>query len=376
MMMNKKFWTTVFTLTGAIIGAGILGLPYVFSKAGFILGLFWLIFLGLIIILVNLYLGEICLRVNEENYQLVGYARKYLGKWAEKIIFIAMMFGIYSPLIAYLIGEGQSFSQILPGNINPLFLGTGFWFVMTLLLKKGMRELRKVETYGSLAIVFIATIIFIYLAPTIKFSNFQQVHYNNFFLPFGVILFSLLGLVSIPELRREIKGQEKLLKKAIIIGTLIPIILYMFFSAVFVGVLGENVKEVATLSFSGVKGNLIALFGIFTMLTSYFVLSFSLRDMFRFDLRFSRSKTFFWVSLFPLLLYLVVSIFNLADFISILGIGGVVSGGLMGILILLINKKAKQMKERKPEYNIPINWLIISVVSIIFILGIIFEFLF
>jgi len=60
--MNKKFWAATFTLTGTMIGAGVLGLPYVFAQSGFVIGLFWLIILGSILIFVNLSLGEITLR--------------------------------------------------------------------------------------------------------------------------------------------------------------------------------------------------------------------------------------------------------------------------------------------------------------------------
>ena len=77
--MNKKFLATTFTLTGTIIGAGILGLPYVFAKSGFLVGIFWLIAIASIMIFVNLAMGEITLRT-KGNHQLPGYANKYLGK--------------------------------------------------------------------------------------------------------------------------------------------------------------------------------------------------------------------------------------------------------------------------------------------------------
>ena len=186
----------------------------------------------------------------------------------------------------------------------------------------------------------------------------------------GVILFALLGFTSIPELRMEIKGQEKKYKKAIMFGILVPIILYLLFCFTFVGILGSNVPEVATLSL----GKFVIILGIFTMLTSYFVLSFSFRDIFRYDFKSSNFTTFFWVCLFPLLLYLIISFFNLLDFVQVLGIGGVISGGLTGILILIINKRAKKLGNRKPEFSIPINWAIIILVSLIFILGILAEF--
>ena len=371
--MNKKFWATTFTLTGTMVGAGILGLPYVFAQSGFLIGLFWLVVLGLILIFVNLTLGEITLRTNGKH-QLPGYAEKYLGNWGKWTMFFALIFGIYSALLAYLVGEGESISKIFPGNINPVFFGIFFWIIMTLLLKRGLKGLKKIETWGVLGVMAIMFGIFIRFAPMIKMSNLIVWNQSNFTTPIGVVLFSLLGFAAIPELRKEIKGQEKLLKKAIIIGTTIPIILYAIFSSVFVGVLGKDVTEVATLSF----GPLITILGIFTMFTAYSVLSFSLKNAFEYDIRVSKKMNFFLTSFVPLVLYIFVSQFNLLGFSSILGIGGVISGGLTGILVLLIAKKAKSntRNRKQPEIQMPINRMLIIILSIVFIAGIILEFVY
>ena len=369
--MNKKFWATTFTLTGTIIGAGILGLPYVFARSGFLAGLFWLIVLGAVMIFVNLALGEITLRT-KGRHQLSGYAYKYLGKWGKRAMFFAMIFGIYSALTAYLIGEGESLSKLIPGNIHPLVFGIMFWLLMTLLLKEGLKGLKKIETWGVIAITTIIIGIFIRFAPTINVSNLATFNPANFTIPIGVVMFALLGFTSIPELRREIKGQEKLFKRAIIIGSTIPIILYIIFSATFIGVLGSSITEVATLSF----GPLMTILGIFTMLTSYFVLSFSLYDTFKFDTKVNKKTNFLFTSIVPLILYIIITQFDFIGFALILGIGGVISGGVTGILILLMAKKAKENTRNKkdPEIQVPINWKLIIILSIIFIAGIILEF--
>jgi len=370
--MDRKFLATTFTLTGTIIGAGILGLPYVFAKSGMLIGTFWLIILGFILIYVNLCLGEISLST-KERHQLPGYAEKYLGKKYKVLMFFAVIFGVYSALIAYLIGEGQSLSQLFTGTLDySLYFALGFWLLMTILLRKGLKELKKIEIWGVGIIILLILGIFIFYFPKINFQNYYYNDLNTLFFPFGVILFALLGFTSIPELREEIKGSEKKLKKAIILGTLIPIILYILFSFIFVGALGKNVSEVATLSF----GSLVTLLGIFTMLTSYFVLSFSIKDMYEYDLKFSNKKSFLTVSVFPLIIYFILFYFNQLDFVSVLGIGGVISGGLTGILILLITRKAKQNPTRKPEYKIKISWPIIIFLTIIFILGIITQFVY
>lgn len=373
-MMNKrrKFLSTAFTLTGTIIGAGILGLPHVFAESGFFIGLSWLIFLGVIILFVNLYVGEVTLRT-KDTHQLPGYSEKYLGLWGKRIMFLALIFGIYSALLAYLIGEGQSLSKLFSGGLEySLLFGVGFWIIMTSLLQGGLKRLKNVGYWGVIVIIFIIFLVFFLLFPGVKLENTTYLNVSKLFFPYGVVLFALLGFTSIPELRREIGKDKKLLKKSILLGTLIPIVLYIIFSFVFVGVLGKNISEVATLSFGGTLGNILLLLGIFTMMTSFFVLSFSLKDYFIFDLK-NRKILFFFVSIIPLILYFLVSFFNLVGFITVLGIGGAISGGVAGILILLMNIKAKKKSERKPEYSIPINWFIIGLLSLIFLAGIFFE---
>jgi len=370
--VNKKFWATTFTLSGTIIGAGILGLPYVFAKSGFLIGLFWLITIGATMMFVNLCLGEITLRT-KSRHQLSGYAEKYLGKWGKRTMFFTMIFGVYSALIAYLIGEGQSLSKLLPGNINPIILGIGFWLIMTLLIKEGLKGLKKIETWGVLAIITIVITIFIKFLPQIQTSNLLIWNHANISLPIGIVIFALMGFTSISELREEIRGQEKLLKKAIILGSTIPIALYILFSAIIIGVLGKNIDQVATLSF----GPTMTILGIFTMLTSYFVLSFSLHDAIKYDFKTNKKNNILLTSLIPLALYILITKFNLLGFSSILSIGGVISGGLTGILIIIINKRAKKATQSKnpPEINMPINWLLIILLSTIFLSGILLEFI-
>ncbi|MFA5992601.1 MAG: aromatic amino acid transport family protein [Candidatus Pacearchaeota archaeon] len=366
---GKKTILGAFTLAGTMIGAGMLGLPFVFSRSGFLIGIFWLVLLGLIMTLVHLYMGEIILRTRGEH-QLPGYAEKYLGVAGKKVMFFAMFFGIYSALVAYLIGEGQSLSYFFMGNLGyAIVFGCLFWFIMTLLLRNGLKGLKKLESWSIPAVIIIVFILLFYLLPQIKFENLAPMNYDFFFVPLGVTLFALLGFSSIPEVGRVMKGQEKNMKFALLIGSLIPIVLYAIFGFAFVGVFGNAVKEVATIS----VGRYASLLGVLTMVTSYFVLSFALKDMFEVDLKMKKQTIFFLVYILPIILYLVISLFDLVDFVRVLGIGGVISGGITGMLILLMNYKSKKYAERTPEYWIPINWFIIAFISLLFIIAVIIQ---
>ncbi|MBW6442180.1 amino acid permease [Patescibacteria group bacterium] len=375
-IQGKRFLSITFTLTGTIIGAGVLGLPYVFADSGFLVGLAWLIFLGIVMIFVTLCLGEVTLRTATIQ-QLPGYAEKYLGKFPKKIMVFSMVIGIYAALLAYLIGQGQSLSLLFTGGLeNSFYFGVGFWILITAFLQGSLKRLEGVGYFGVSGMILVFFILLLALMPGFSFSNLTPINPSKIFFPFGVILFSLMGFNAIPILRREVgRNKRYLLKKAIIIGILISIIFYLIFSFVFVGVLGREINEVATLSFKGILGGLLLIFGMFTMITSYFFLSYALKDYFLFDLK-KRKPILFYVSLVPLMLYLLVSSFNNLGFVGVLGIGGSIAGGITGILILLMTLKSKRKGDMPPEYSMPLNWFLIVLLGIIFLMGILFEFFF
>ena len=60
--MDRKILNATSLLIGTTIGAGFLGIPYVFAKAGFLVGTLHLFLVGGIMLFINLLLGEISLR--------------------------------------------------------------------------------------------------------------------------------------------------------------------------------------------------------------------------------------------------------------------------------------------------------------------------
>ena len=89
--MEKEFWGAVWTLISVIVGAGILGIPFVLYKSGFLTGLVVIILIGLVMLLINLYLGEIILRT-KGRYHIGGLANIYLGKYGQYFVFAPDIF--------------------------------------------------------------------------------------------------------------------------------------------------------------------------------------------------------------------------------------------------------------------------------------------
>jgi tyrosine-specific transport protein len=375
--MKKRpsmLFAAIATLTGTIIGAGILGLPYVFSKAGFWIGLIDLIVLGLIALLINLYLGEIILRTKTVHH-LPGYAEKYIGKKGKYLMFISSLIFLYGALIAYTIGEGEALSFVLFGSLNfSMVMSMIFFFVMLPIAYYGIKALEKGETIGLIAVSTIILAIFIYFISKINLNNFSFVSPNPimWFMPYGAILFAFMALSALPEVREELKGQEKKMKKAIIIGSLIPIALYILFVVAVFGFAGQNTPEIATIAL----GRLPSILAIFTMFTAFCALGIALKELYVFDFKVKHDEAFA-LAFFPaFVIILLIMLLNFVNFVKIISLIGGISGGLAGILVLFILRKAKKTGQRKPEYSIPLNWPIIIILSLIFIAGIVYQFVF
>lgn len=369
---KKRFFTAVSVLVGTSIGAGVLGIPYVAAQAGFFVALIYIILMGALILFVNFYLGEVSLRT-KGKHRLIGYAEKYLGKNGKRLMAFATIFGIYAAIIAYLIGVGDSLSFLVLGDSSySVLFGVFFGIVMAGLLWAGAKSLKKYEKLGVLIILGLLTFIFVFFVGDVNFNNLLTFEKSNLFLPFGVILFSLMSFHAIPEVNRILKSDKKLMKKTIFSSLAITIFFYILFVLIVVGFKGGNTPEIATLAL----GKVFVVLGIFTIFTSYLALGTALENNFIFDENFKKKNAWLLSSIIPIFIFLALKFLNIFSFTKILSIGGVVSGGLTAILILFMVRKAKIKGDRKPEYSTKINWLIIGFLSLIFIFGIFYVLFF
>lgn len=364
----------VATLTGTAIGAGILSIPYVISKSGLLIGLLNILIFGAIILFLHLYLGEVILRT-KGKHQLPGYAEKYLGKKGKILMLLSSLIFLYGALVAYVLGEGKVLSFVLFGTLNySLLFSLIFFIIMSALIFLGLKTLEEGEKYNLFIILAIILAIFLFFISKVNLSNFVLVEKNPamWFMPYGVILFAFLALSALPEMREEMVREEKKFKKAIIIGSIIPVVAYILFTIAVYGFTGQNTPEIATMAL----GKLPSLLAIFTMFGACFALGIALKELFMYDFKIKHSVSFALAMVPVLVIFLIITIFNLFDFAKWLSIVGSIAGGIAGILIMIMVKKAKEKGQRKPEYSVPLNWPIIIILSLIFIAGIVYQFVF
>ena len=364
-------------LFGTTVGAGIFALPYIFIKAGFWLSLFYLALLGAVMLLVNLIYGEIVLRT-QESHRLPGYTKKYLNRFGEYSVFILETLGIYGTLLVYVILGGQFLFLVFQsafGGFHALYVFL-FWLIFSAGVLKGLKLIGSLELLMSILLVGTLLLVVVVGLPSFKIDNLTAVDWGNLFLPYGVFLFALSGAIAIPEMKEELWPQTKLLKPAIITGTLLTIAVSAIFGVIVAGISGASTTIGALGGLRNILGDnfvkLVAVFGFLSIATSFLIVGVYLKDVFQFDFAVNKRAAGLLVVLVPILAFS----FGLQSFVNIIEFLGSVTVALSALILLLIFKAAKSKNNREPEYKLNLNSSVLVVLAVIFLIGFIQQVIF
>lgn len=367
-------WGATALLIGTTIGAGMFALPYAISQSGYVAGLGYLLALGVIVVILNLAYGEIILST-VGIHQLPAYTEQYLGKRWKLVALTSMFIGSYGALTAYIIEAGSLLHDLLAPWLGGtvLWYRLGFFLVLSLALALGLRVVTAVEKTVVVGVLALIVILAMFGSRYIVFENFTTADPMHIFLPYGVILFALAAASSIPDMHRILLTQPQLLRRSIILGTIIPIVAYVIFVTVVVGITGPNTTESAVIGLGRVLGQPVlvlgAVFGVLAMSTTFLALGQSLREVWRYDLTQGHWVAWWCVVLPPLALVT----FNVLSFVQILGICGALIGGLDGIVIMRMHRHVQQHRQELPLYHLSQSRWLHWVVYVAFGFGIVYE---
>lgn len=228
-MNNSKLIGGIMLIIGTCIGGGILALPMTTAPSGFfastvLLFVCWLLMTvcAFLILEVNLWLPE--------DSNMVSMAKLTLGRGGQVIAWLAYAGLLYSLLCAYLSG-GMDVAQKLLADVG---IKTPIWidavlvtFIIGLIVYFGV----KVVDYANRGLLSVKLILFIGLIlvilPHTKMSLLPSAHYHKLLPALMVVITSFGYATIIPTLRSYFKSDVKSLRKAIFIGSLIPLFFYI-----------------------------------------------------------------------------------------------------------------------------------------------------
>ena len=359
-------------LVGTIVGVGMFGIPFVFQRSGFLLGLLELAVLTGAVVLVHLAYAEVVL-LTPGIHRLPGYAAFYFGPIAGWLSRLSYLFGLSGTLLAYVVLGGAFLGALAHGLAPPVPAALGpvlFYLIGVLVILGNLRTESLAEallTFGLLAGVLVLAVSLSPRLPALLLPAFRLEHLTG---PYGVILFALSGAAIIPEIRRLLLPSElRRLGTIVAVGTIIPAVLYALFAAAVLGATGEATTPDAITGLGERFGPAYLLFGsaigFLAAITSFIGLGVVLEGMFVSDFRIRPLLATGLTALIPAALYLA----GFQDFIAIVSVVGALALGFDGILTLFIHREAALRSNAKSFLHISVPPAVRVLLVLMFALG-------
>jgi tyrosine-specific transport protein len=241
-MPNSKLIGGILLIVGTSIGGGMLALPVSTAAAGMINSIVFLILCWLIMTIGAFLVLEVNLRLPPGS-NMVSMAKATLGLPGQIIAWITYLFLLYTLLAAYISGGSDVFNGLLqrahillPSWVTSLLFTALFSFI----IYSGIRAVDYVNRglmFGKLGVYLLLVII---ISPHIDIAS---LHGGSVRAITGslMILLASFGFASIvPSLRDYFEDDVPSLRKVILLGSLIPLLCYIVWNAVIMGVVARE----------------------------------------------------------------------------------------------------------------------------------------
>ncbi|MBS0627000.1 MAG: tyrosine transporter [Verrucomicrobia bacterium] len=342
----------VLLIAGTSIGAGMLALPIVTSFGGFFPSFCLFTIIWALMLATAFFFLDVNLAVKGEP-NFISMTGKTLGKTGKVVCWIFYLLLLYALLAAYISACSPLFSSAflslfsfsIPSFIPPFFLPIifgGFIYLGT----QGIDYLNRILMIGLIVSYFLLTgSLPVHIEP-IRFMH------NDFLaslLAAPIIITSFGYHIIIPTLTTYMGHQARILRKTILIGSIIPFIIYLLWEGLVLGAVPlTNLTEAWTKGVAAtdplstfLKSNWISsvasFFSFFAIITSFLGISLSLSDFLTDGLKIKKTRKGKWLAIVLTFVPPLLFIFSHENsFYTALDYAGAFVAILLGVLPCLM----------------------------------------
>ncbi len=234
----------ILLIVGTSIGGGMLALPVATASLGFVPSVVYLLVTWIFMAIGAL----LILEVNAwcpPNANLISMAGVTIGKFGQAISWVAYLLLLYSLLSAYVSGGQDVVSTI--SSYMGLHLSNR-WSAFVFLIIFGTVVFFGIRSVDWVNRLVMAIKLFTYVAM-VAFTS-PLIHVSHLVagpIRFGVTLSTLMIMITsygfaiiVPSLRSYFHNNIKALRKAVIIGSFVPLVFYLVWEAVIFSVLPKT----------------------------------------------------------------------------------------------------------------------------------------
>ncbi|EKO3507898.1 amino acid permease [Vibrio fluvialis] len=291
-MMQSKLLGSTLIIAGTTIGAGMLALPLASAGIGFSTSLMIMLALWALMAFTALLMVEIH-QYADKDATLHTLAKQILGNKGKWIATFAMLFLFYALCAAYIAGGGAQFTNRISeftglevsGPIGTLI----FTLIVAAVVTIGTGTVDRVNRLLFAGKMVAMVMVLTFLAPNVSQSYLLSMPLGQGLIVASIpVIFTSFGFHgSIPAIVNYLDGHTPSLRKAIVVGSAIPLVIYVFWQVVTLGVVSQPdlvdnaglSALIGTLSQTVHQSNLGHVIGIFAdlaLLTSFLGVSLGL----------------------------------------------------------------------------------------------------
>jgi len=295
-MMQRygKLMGGILLVAGTTIGAAMLAMPISIGMAGFFPGVLLCFLCWLYFTYTALLMLEVNLWMEDEEVNLITMAKKTIGFGGEVFAWVAYLFLLYALTTAYIAGSGDAmvnFIQALTGLTLPSWLGPiPIMFIFGFFLYHGTRHVDLFNRALMIGLGVTFTFMIFGLIPYVELNKLLHVDWPPLLIGVSVVVTSFGYHIIIPSLTHYFHGDLYQMRRAIIIGSFFPLLVYILWIFVCLGIIPLN--EIAIGFAEGNNGAMIvadilnqstlevvaSFFVFFAIITSFLGVSLSLSD--------------------------------------------------------------------------------------------------
>ncbi|MEX1012542.1 MAG: aromatic amino acid transport family protein [Waddliaceae bacterium] len=379
----------ILLVAGTSIGAGMLGLPVLTAQIGFlptclIYTIAWAIMAstGLLLLEVTLWF--------QARTNLVSMAKETLGFWGAAFAWVIYLFFFYFLTLAYITGCGKFLTFLSDGAIPEWLSPAIFVLLFSPFVIYGAHLLSQVNAVMVVGLI-VSFVSFLVLGfshihlPILETADWSAA---IFALPISFAAFGFQGVI--PSLGHYFNYNRKKTQTAIVLGSLIPLVIYTIWEAFILGIVpldGPNSlsealiqgEEVVAPLAKQLKNSKVAylaqVFGFFALSTSFFGVTLGLMDFLSDGLKIPKRGAY-RLLLGALVFFppVLVAMIDPRLFLTALGVAGGFGGALLlGLLPILMFFSGKYYLKLKTK--LPVGKLGLFLITVIVFMVVVIEIL-
>lgn len=363
----------ILLVAGTTIGAGMLALPVATGLAGFFPSIVLFVFYWLYMTFTALLMLEVNLGM-EEHTNLITMAKKTLGKTGQIVSWMIYLFLLYTLTTAYIAGGGRiliDFAREITGFDLPSWAGPlPLLIIFGFFVYQGARSVDYANRILMIGLTIAYVLIVIFLTPYVQLPLLQYGDWAFVWMSIPIVSTSFGFHIIIPTLTDYLHRDVKQLRRVILIGSVIPLLVYIVWEFIALGIIPlKGEPGLITGYQQGIDGatllsqllghselSLLArFFSLFAIITSFLGVSLSLRDFLADGLKIRKSPKgkliLYLLTFIPPLLLTVTDPRAFLNALEYAGAFGVVT--LLGLLPVLMVWRGRYKQKYISSYQAP-----------------------